>query len=203
MHGSDLKMQKAHARKYALQARNALPEAYRLQAAQKLGDLLCGGLTLPDKCVVSGFWPIRTEIDPRSLMQRLESQGKKLCLPVVLDAQTIEFRMVSLAGDRVSDLVETGFGTYGPGPDAAVVDPDVLLVPLAAFDAFGNRIGYGAGYYDRAIAALHDKNKVPVLIGVAFDAQRVDQISHEPHDVALNYILTETGLTPALQTSDK
>jgi 5-formyltetrahydrofolate cyclo-ligase len=57
--------------------------------------------------------------------------------------------------------------------------------------------GYGAGYYDRAIAALHQKNKHPVLIGVAFDAQRVDHIAHEPHDVALDYILTETGLIAA------
>lgn len=190
----DLKLQKAALRKAALLARNALPEAYRQNAAQAIIPHLLDKVELPEACIISGFWPIRSEIDPRPLMRTLEARGIRLCLPAVLDAQTIEFRAMSF-GDA---LVETGFGTLGPAADAAVVDPDVMLVPLAAFDPSGNRIGYGAGYYDRAIAALHHKNKIPLLIGVAFDAQRVDQIAQEPHDVALKYILTESGLISAL-----
>lgn len=194
MSGDDLKAQKAAIRKSVLQARNALPETDRHNYAQTIIRHFNDGLALPDACCVSGFWPIRSEIDPRPLMLSLEQRGGKLCLPAVLDAQTIEFRAMSFA----DVLVETGFGTLGPTRDAAIVDPDVMLMPLAAFDAFGGRIGYGAGYYDRAIAALHHKNKFPLLIGVAFDLQRVDQIAQEPHDVALNYILTETGLKAAL-----
>ena len=193
MHIDDLKTSKAEIRKSVLQARNALPEALRYAAAQSIIQNFSSGITLPEKSCVSGFWPIRSEIDPRPLMQRLEVQGMTLCVPAILDAQTIEFRAMSF-GDA---LVETGFGTMGPPADAPVVDPDIMLMPLAAFDRAGNRIGYGAGYYDRAIAALHQKNKHPLLIGVAFDAQRVDHIAHEPHDVALNYILTETGLIAA------
>ncbi len=193
MHIDDLKTHKAEIRKSVLQARNALPEALRHAAAQSVIRHFSGGITLPAKSCISGFWPIRSEIDPRPLMRELEAQGMALCVPAILDAQTIEFRAMSF-GDA---LVETGFGTMGPAADAPVVDPDIMLIPLAAFDRAGNRIGYGAGYYDRAIAALHQKNKHPVLIGVAFDAQRVDHIAHEPHDVALDYILTESGLIAA------
>ncbi len=69
-----------------------------------------------------------------------------------------------------------------------------MLVPLAAFDARGHRIGYGAGYYDRAIARLPDKGHAPRLIGVAFDCQEVELVPDEPHDVVIPEILTESGL---------
>lgn len=189
----DRKSLKADLRKSALKARNALPEVFRRHASQAIVTHFLNGITLPDKACISGFWPIRSEIDPRPLMQVLEARGMALCVPAILDAQTIEFRAMSFG----EPLVETGFGTMGPPAGAPVVDPDIMLIPLAAFDRSGNRIGYGAGYYDRAIAALHRKNKHPMLIGVAFDAQGVDHIAHEPHDVALNYVLTETGLIAA------
>ncbi len=189
MSAEKLKADKAALRKSVLQKRNALEPAYREQAAQALISHFFNSMTLAEPHCISGFWPIRSEIDPRPLMQALEARQMRLCLPAVLDAQTIEFRALSFR----DTLVETGFGTMGPAENAPVVDPDIMLVPLAAFDLSGNRIGYGAGYYDRAIAALHRKNKFPVLIGVAFDVQRVDQIIHEAHDVPLNYILTETG----------
>ena len=87
-----------------------------------------------------------------------------------------------------------GFGTSGPGPDAAVLDPDIMLVPLSAFDSTGHRIGYGAGHYDRAITRLHQKGLNPRLIGIAFDCQEVPSVPAEPHDVRLDAILTESGL---------
>lgn len=190
---ADLKAGKAQLRNSVLEKRNALPQAYRQDAAQALLSHFFKNLTLEKGLFVSAFWPIRSEIDPRPLMRALEKQGQHLCLPAVLDKSRIEFRAMSFS----DALVATGFGTFGPAEGAMVVDPDVMLIPLAAFDAHGNRIGYGAGYYDRAIADLHRKNKFPLLIGVAFEAQRVDQIAHEPHDVALNYILTETGFMAA------
>ena len=87
-----------------------------------------------------------------------------------------------------------GFGTTGPGGDAEILDPDILLVPLSVFDGEGQRIGYGAGHYDRAIARLHAKGRQPVLIGIAFDCQEVASVPAEPHDVALHAVLTESGL---------
>jgi 5-formyltetrahydrofolate cyclo-ligase len=122
-------------------------------------------------------------------MLRLRMRGASLCLPVVLDRETIAFRQ--FASEVV--LVKTGFGTTGPGPDAKVVDPEIMLVPLSAFDAYGNRIGYGAGHYDRAIARLQARGMAPILIGVAFDCQEVDRVPAEAHDVMLDAILTESG----------
>lgn len=113
-----------------------------------------------------------------------------MCLPVVIDKQAIVFRELL----RGAPMIDTGFGIAGPGPEAAVLDPTIMLVPLAAFDATGHRIGYGAGYYDRAISALHSKGHAPQLIGIAFDGQEVDAVPQEPHDMALSAILTQSGL---------
>lgn len=140
--------------------------------------------------IVSGFFPIRGEPDMRPLMALLKDEGARLCLPVVVDAVTIVFREL-LAGAR---LVDAGFGTCGPGPEAALVDPDIMLVPLAAFDRHGHRIGYGAGHYDRAITRLRAGGAAPHLIGVAFDTQEVDAVPYEPHDVRLDAVLTESGV---------
>ncbi len=108
---------------------------------------------------------------------------------MVLDRETIVFR----AFIEGAPVVSTGFGTTGPGPEAAVLDPDLLLVPLSAFDASGNRIGYGAGHYDRAIDRLRGMGRKPRLIGIAFDCQEVASVPAEPHDVALDAVLTESG----------
>ena len=74
-----------------------------------------------------------------------------------------------------------------------MLDPDIMLVPLSAFDRMGHRIGYGAGYYDRAIDRLRAKGRAPKLIGIAFDCQEVASVPAEPHDVALDAMLTESG----------
>jgi len=110
-------------------------------------------------------------------------------VPVILDKQTIVFRELV----RGAELVAGTFGTFGPGPEAAELDPDTMLVPLSAFDAVGHRIGYGGGYYDRAIHRLQQKGLDPTLIGVAFDCQEVASVPAEPHDVALDAVLTESG----------
>ncbi|MBB5572873.1 MULTISPECIES: 5-formyltetrahydrofolate cyclo-ligase [Rhizobium] len=140
--------------------------------------------------IISGFLPIRSEVDIRPLMARLRERGARLCVPVILDKRTIVFREL-VAG---APLVSSGFGTAGPGPEAAVLDPHIMLVPLSAFDNTGHRIGYGAGYYDRAIDRLQQKGLNPRLIGIAFDCQEVPSVPAEPHDVRLDAILTESGL---------
>ena len=106
------------------------------------------------------------------------------------DRTTIVFRELV----RGTALVDTGFGTAGPGEDAEILDPGIMLVPLAAFDRRGHRIGYGAGHYDRAIARLHEKGLKPRLVGVAFDCQEVPLVPNQWHDVMLSAILTESGL---------
>ena len=180
---------KARLRAEALARRDALSTEYRIEAALRLAEC-CADVPFAPGGIVSGFLPIRSEIDARPLMYGLRAHGAKLCLPAVLDRQTIVFR----AFEREDSLEPAGFGTLAPGPDAMVLDPETLLVPLSVFDNRGNRIGYGAGHYDRAIARLHAQGLVPRLIGLAFDCQQVDAVPAESHDVPLDGIITESGL---------
>ena len=184
------KERKAALRKERLALRDAMTPGMRLAASLAMRDHAGDVLEFVPGQVISGFWPIRSEADVRPLMERLRERGARLCLPAILDRQTIVFREL-VPG---AAIVETGFGTTGPADDAPVVDPDILLVPLSAFDKTGHRIGYGAGYYDRAIDRLRAKGLKPRLIGIAFDCQEVASVPAEPHDVALDALLTESGL---------
>jgi 5-formyltetrahydrofolate cyclo-ligase len=180
---------KRELRKEALARRDALDPHWRIEASLAMAGA-ASLIAVEPGTVVSGFWPIRSEADVRPAMFALRERGARLALPVVLDKTTIAFRELV----RGAALVDTGFGTAGPGEEAEVLDPDIMLVPLAAFDRRGHRIGYGAGHYDRAIAKLHGNGMSPRLVGVAFDCQEVAQVPNQWHDVMLSDILTESGL---------
>lgn len=189
-HHSPIKELKKNLRLEALGRRDAMTTEYRIEASMRIADTGLASFELESGAIVSGFWPIRSEVDLRPLLFGLRERGARLCLPVIIDKHTILFRELL----RGVPMVETGFGTAGPAEDAVVLDPTFMLVPLAAFDARGHRIGYGAGYYDRAIARLQEKGINPRLIGVAFDCQEVEIVPDEPHDMPLEAILTESGL---------
>ncbi|MBO0130058.1 5-formyltetrahydrofolate cyclo-ligase [Agrobacterium burrii] len=182
--------EKTRLRGERLAARDALTLAERQEKSRAITAHGGSAILFAPGAIISGFMPIRSEADIRPLMEALRTKGGRLVLPVVLNRETIVFR----AFDADTTLVKTGFGTTGPGADADVLDPDILLVPLSVFDGQGQRIGYGAGHYDRAIARLHGKGRSPVLIGVAFDCQEVPSVPAESHDVPLDAILTESGL---------
>jgi 5-formyltetrahydrofolate cyclo-ligase len=184
---------KADLRRQALARRDAMSIEERIEASIAIADLGRTLIDLPSGAIVSGFSPIRSEVDIRPLMADLRDRGARICVPAILSREEIVFRELL----RHAPLVDTGFGTVGPGPEAEVLDPNVMIVPLAAFDDRGHRLGYGAGHYDRAIARLQEKGLKPRLIGIAFDSQRVDRVPDEPHDVPLDAILTETGLHAA------
>lgn len=174
----------------ALARRDKLDHAYRKEASLKIAETGGTFVSVTPGTVVSAFLPIRSEVDLRPLISTLTERGALICLPAIIDKTTIVFReLVSGA-----ELVDMGFGTVGPGADATVLDPSIMLVPLAAFDRNGMRIGYGGGYYDRAIARLRSKGVKPRLIGIAFDCQEVDSVPFEAHDIALETIITESGL---------
>jgi len=134
---------------------------------------------------VGGFWPIRTEIDPRPALKHLSSLGIQAALPVVMPSGLM-FRV----WNRAEALIEGPFGLSEPDATAPEASPRALLVPLAAFDRRGHRIGYGAGYYDRAIARLCALGPL-FTIGVAFAVQEIERVPDEPHDRALDVIVTE------------
>lgn len=177
---------KAALRKDALGRRRAIPATERIETSLKLAEF-AEDIEVPAGAVIAGYWPIRDELDPRPLLSVLRERGHALCLPVVAKPHLI-FREFG----RETEFEDAGFGTMAPGPAAPEVRPDVLLMPLSAFDNAGNRVGYGKGHYDTAIAAL-EKNGRVICIGLAFDVQEVGEVPAEPHDKPLNGILTESG----------
>lgn len=183
-------LSKSQIRMERLALRDALSVEKRQLKSLAIAENGASALRFAAASVVSGFMPIRSEVDVRPLMEALRARAGRICLPVMVDRETIVFREYV----KGAELVKSGFGTTGPGENAAVLDPDVLLVPLSAFDANGHRIGYGAGHYDRAIAKLHAKGLNPTLIGIAFDCQEVPSVPAEAHDVALDAVLTESGV---------
>jgi len=180
---------KADLRRLALARREALPASVRTFAAERIAALVVAVIEeFPSSATVAGFWPIRSEIDPRPALERLAVKGRTLALPALVDGETMVFRRWS-PGEA---LVAAAFGLSEPPPAAAPVDPDILLVPLAAFDRRGGRIGYGGGYYDRAIARL-EATKSCYKIGLAYAAQEVERVPEEAHDRRLDLVLTEAG----------
>ena len=177
---------KADLRAAALAARDALSSAQRAAAAEAIA---ARGLPveIAPGTVVSGYSPIRSEIDLVPLMRALASKGARLALPAVLArGKSLAFRAWS-PNDR---LMLGPLGILEPSPAAAEVVPNIMLVPLAAFDRQGHRIGYGAGHYDHTLA--HLRKVKPIAIGLAFAAQEIEAIPAMQHDVALDFVLTET-----------
>ena len=139
---------------------------------------------------VSAYFAIGSEIDPAPLLQAIAAGGAQVALPVLLDQETMVFRRFEPA----APLVPVGFGTMGPDADQPAVQPDLILAPLLAFTSSGQRIGYGKGHYDRALAKLLEHGKRPALVGLAFDEQEVASFPREAHDIPLDGVLTPQRL---------
>ena len=177
---------KAELRAIALAKRDALSDEHRAAAAETIAKRKLPFDIVPGM-IVSGYSPIRSEIDPAPLMRKLAEQGVKLALPAVMArGKSLAFRAWS-PDDR---LMMGPLGILEPSPAAAELIPDIMLVPLAAFDPLGHRIGYGAGHYDYTLAHLR-KMKAITAIGIGFSAQQIKAVPALAHDVALDYVLTE------------
>ncbi len=174
-------------REAMLARRQALGDDERLTAADNLLNsfLLERPIELP--AVVSGFWPIKDEIDIRPLMAALFDEGCQMALPVVQGrGQRLLFRAWS-----PGDPLEAGvFGTLQPSAHCEVLEPDALLVPLLACDGEGWRLGFGGGFYDRTLDDLRKRRQV-TAIGVGFDLQLVPEVPHGADDQRLDWLLTD------------
>ncbi len=180
---------KTEARKGAAKVRAQAFKELGGHAATALADHGLEFLGAVSPAIVSGFYPYKSEIDLLALLGRLSSEGWTSCLPIVLGAgQPLVFR-AWVPGEPT----EPGAWDIPiPGAAAQPVEPDVMLVPLLAFDRLGYRLGYGGGFYDRTIAAL-GAAKPLVTIGVAFAAQEVEKVVRGEHDQPLDWVLTEQG----------
>ena len=170
-----------------LARRSALSEGERQAAAEGLLAMFQQEKPFATPAVVSGFWPIKEEIDIRPLMGELFAAGCRLALPVVQGrGKPLLFRAW-----RPGDPLEAGvFGTLQPSAAQEAVEPDALMVPLLACDQDGWRLGYGGGFYDRTLAGLRGRRLVRA-IGVGFNNQVVPEVPHGPDDQRLDWLLTD------------
>jgi 5-formyltetrahydrofolate cyclo-ligase len=177
---------KSALRRTARARRDQLPAADRAAAAAALAARPCG-LPVAPGTIVSGFMPLGTEINPLPLMRRLSAAGALLALPVVVGRG----EPLLMRSWRFGEPLARGvWDIREPGPQAAEVAPDIVLAPLLAFDRRGNRIGYGAGYYDMTLLAL--RTRKPVLaVGLAYADQEVASVPVGSSDVRLDLVLTE------------
>jgi len=171
----------------ALQARrDALPADERQAAAQTIAARTFP-LAIMQGTIVSGFMPLKSEIDPLPLMHRLAAVGASLALPAIAGRGKPLIMRAWQWGEPLNAGV---WGLREPKPEAPEVDPDILLVPLLAFDRSGQRIGYGAGYYDMTIARLRARKTI-TAVGIAFAAQEVAAVPATAFDAPLDLVLTE------------
>lgn len=179
-------LSKERLRAAALARRSALSDMRREAASRALagqGDRVA----ITPGMVVAGYWPMRGEIDPRPLMRALAARGARLALPEVVARDAPLVFRAWRDGDA---LVAGPHGTRHPPATAREIVPDIVLVPLAAFDRRGHRIGYGGGYYDRTLACLRAARAI-VAAGVAFAVQEVETVPASPHDALLDLVLTD------------
>jgi 5-formyltetrahydrofolate cyclo-ligase len=143
----------------------------------------------PDQ-VIAGYRPMRDEADVMPLLRALAARGATLALPVVPGkAVPLLFRRWA----PEAPLEAGPFGTSHPLASAGTVIPDLLLVPLLAFDESGNRLGYGGGYYDRSLTALRRTRPI-VAVGICYEAQLFPPLPRDSHDQTLDWIVTERGI---------
>lgn len=181
---SDLIQRKADARKVAFALRKVAHEQHGAGQSAYLSAVLAGYRGVP----LAGYMPIRTEIDPRSAMVEASAYGA-VGVPVITAADT----PLTFASWTPETAMKPGdFGAQVPR-DIVPMQPEIMIVPLLAFDRQGGRLGYGGGYYDRTLERLRAQQAV-LAIGFAFAGQEMDDLPLEPTDQPLDMIVTEEGV---------
>jgi 5-formyltetrahydrofolate cyclo-ligase len=177
---------KARLREQAFARRDALLANERAAAAEAIAARPFP-VTITTGMIVSGFSPMKSEINPLPLLRKAAQLGARLALPAIAGRGRPLIMRAYAFGD---ELARGQWGIREPKADAPEVAPDILIVPLAAFDRAGHRIGYGAGYYDMTINALRAKKKV-IAMGIAFAAQEIASVPATERDARLDFVLTE------------
>lgn len=171
--------------------RMQIPHAAMISASQSIARHFSDHPILAFEQSIAGYKAMRGELDVLPIFDEMLRFRKTTALPVITPDKNLIFREWS----RGQTLVRNTLGTEEPTPEASQILPDIILVPLLAFDGDGYRLGYGGGYYDRTIAALRTLPKPPLFIGAAFSLQEIDQVPSEDHDQPLDGVLTELGVS--------
>lgn len=178
---------KAALRADARARRDALPEYARREGSERIAERAIALAREIKPGVVAAYRAIRTEVVPDAIAGWALGEGMVLVLPAIGPDGNMAFRRF-----REGDVLLAGpFGTAAPARTAPEIEPDLVIVPMMAFDRAGTRLGHGRGYYDRAIWKLHARGVRPALVGVAFSVQEVGAIPAEPHDARMDWIVTE------------
>ena len=160
------------------------------QAALAARRHFIDGIHVPKDAVLAGYWPMNDEFDPRPLLHALHDRGHSCGLPVaVAKGKPLIFRSW-----RPGATLRTGrYNAQEPSPEAPSIVPDIVLLPLLAFDDHGYRLGYGGGHYDRTLRSLRHSGRCVSAVGIAYAAQRVDVVPHHGDDERLDWVVTEQG----------
>ncbi len=191
-----LSREKSELRKTCYARRSAMvPKAAAAAANEIAGrvtsEIDVSEIALTPDTVISAYWPLAGELDPRPALRAFASRNAKLALPKVIgDGQPLAFHHWH-PQDR---LIEGRFKVMEPDPKSPEVDPAILLVPLLAFDHACRRLGHGKGYYDRTLAKLREANPSTVAIGIAFAIQEVERVPTDDYDQTLDMIVTERAV---------
>ena len=141
-----------------------------------------------NKKIIGGYYPVNFEVDDLALLRKFENNGFNISLPVIKKDFQMDFYKWSFS----ESLKVNKYGI--PEPDAKnIVYPDIMLIPLVAFDKNLNRLGYGGGYYDRLIEKLSKKKNI-IKIGLAFSIQEIDKVPINVYDQKLDYIVTNKNI---------
>lgn len=167
--------------------------AYKDSAADKLKENFIENGKITKKDIIAGYWPRGSEIDVKPLLTYLARHGYRVCLPCVVAAdEPLIFRPWS----PDNKLREGLFGVMEPLETQKPIVPNILMVPLLAFDRAGYRLGYGGGYYDRTIVTVKKEKKIKT-VGIAYATQEVKQVPHGNNDQPLHWIMTEKAAIKA------
>jgi 5,10-methenyltetrahydrofolate synthetase len=178
-------------RRHLIAQRLAMDEALYRQSCEAITGRLSAHLESLGPRILGFYWQSRREYDPLPLALQVIQAGGSAALPaIVAKGQPLEFRPWHPDIDMMVGLYEIPH----PSGDAHIM-PDIMLLPMVGFDRAGYRLGYGGGYYDRTLA---HNSPMPVTIGIGFDFSRLDTIDPQPHDIPMDFVVTETGLFQAV-----
>ena len=182
----DVKQWRKTKREEMLALREAMPPTRRRELNDTITRFVTRGFPQLETMTIGFYWPYRGEFDPRLAILHFRRAGARAALPEVIQkGAPLRFRLWYPSAPMTKGVYDI------PVPETEVVRPQALLIPPIAFDAAGYRLGYGGGFFDRTLAAMSPQ---PLKIGVAFELSRIPTIGPQPHDIPMDYIVTEAGI---------